>query len=182
MRTPDGRTGFVLKADAAPYARWLAALRSDPASLVATARSLMGTPYLWGGTSTKGMDCSGFTKTVYLLHGLILPRDADQQAEAGVPVDAGADFANLQPGDLLFFGRKAAPGQEEDIVHVGMWIGGREFIHESGRVRISSMDPAASNYEPYEQGRYVRARRFAGTSQGVSLLREGGIYNQVRSE
>jgi cell wall-associated NlpC family hydrolase len=58
-------------------------LQVTEASLVATARTLMGAPYLWGGTSAKGMDCSGFTKTIYLMNGLILPRDASQQVHVG---------------------------------------------------------------------------------------------------
>ncbi|HYE58275.1 MAG TPA: C40 family peptidase, partial [Rhodothermales bacterium] len=161
---------------------WLAALRTDPEALVSTAKTLLGAPYLWGGTSTKGMDCSGFTKTVYLLHGLILPRDANQQADAGEAVDDAGDFSKLQPGDLLFFGRKAQEGRAESIVHVGMWIGGGEFIHAAGRVRINSMDPGAPNYDAYERGRYIRARRYLGTPQGVALLREGGLYARPGSE
>jgi gamma-D-glutamyl-L-lysine dipeptidyl-peptidase len=182
VRTPDGRDGLVLKADAEPYDRWLADLRTDPAALVETARTMLGVPYLWGGTSTKGVDCSGFTKTIYLLHGLILPRDANQQALAGEHVDEAGDFSKLQPGDLLFFGTKALNGQAERIVHVGMWIGGGEFIHASGRVRINSMDPTAPHYDAFERGRYVRARRYMGTPQGVALLREGGLYARPGSE
>ena len=173
---PDGREAFVAKGEAEPYAAWLAGLRTTDETLVAAARNLMGLPYLWGGTSSKGMDCSGFTKTVYLLNGLVLPRDASQQALAGTTVDERGEWNTLRPGDLLFFGRPATDSTAERVIHVGMWVGGGEFIHASGRVRVSSMDPAAANYEPSERRRYLRTRRILGGEQGVALLREGGLY------
>ena len=84
--------------------------------LVATARAFLGTPYLWGGTSRHGIDCSGLVQQVYRLNGVGLDRDADQQALEGRPVDAPA------AGDLLFFGSPA-------VTHVALSVGGDDFIH-----------------------------------------------------
>ncbi|SDL79034.1 SH3 domain-containing protein [Catalinimonas alkaloidigena] len=156
---PDGRTAWLAKEDARPWRDWATATQPTETNLVASARTLMGTPYLWGGTSTKGVDCSGFTKTVYLLNGWILPRDASQQVLVGQQIEPNEDFSNLRPGDLLFFGRPATDSTRERVVHVGMWIGDREFIHASGQVRISSVDPTAENYDAYERNRFLRAKR-----------------------
>ena len=92
-------------------------------ALVETSKTLMGVPYLWGGTSTKGVDCSGFTKTIYYLNGMVIPRDASQQVHTGKLIDSVTNFDALEKGDLLFFGRKATDTGTEKVVHVGMWIG-----------------------------------------------------------
>ena len=127
--------------------------------LVATSKTLRGVPYLWGGTSTKGMDCSGFTKTVYFLNGMVIPRDASQQVHTGKPIDSTGNFENLEKGDLLFFGRKATDSTAEKVVHVGMWIGDNEFIHASEMVRTSSMEPNAENFDAFNRDRYLRTKR-----------------------
>ena len=64
-------------------------------------------PYLWAGTSIKGVDCSGFSKSVYFLNGYMLLRNASQQYKTGEPVDVSQGLDNLQPADLVFFGREA---------------------------------------------------------------------------
>src|SRR5690606_26358513 len=76
---PDGRTAFLAVTEAEKYAKWAATRKPTEQSLVETSKKLLGLPYLWGGTSFKGVDCSGFTKTVYFMNGLVLPRDASQQ-------------------------------------------------------------------------------------------------------
>jgi cell wall-associated NlpC family hydrolase len=172
---PDGRTGFVPMADAVLYKEWVATRQPSEENLVASAKRLMGLPYLWGGTSLKGVDCSGFTKTVYFMNGLILPRDASQQVHVGELLDTQQGFQNLRPGDLLFFGVPAKDGKSERVVHVGMWIGNNEFIHSAGRVRISSMDPKAANFDAYELNRFLRAKRIPAQAT-LQDLRTSALY------
>lgn len=107
-----------------------------PDELLALARRFLGLPYLWGGTTGWGIDCSGLVQLVHLVHGQHLPRDADQQ-QAMLP--AVADPAELLPGDPVFF-----PG------HVGLWLGEGKFIHAAakpGCVVINSFDPASPVFD-----------------------------------
>ena len=133
---------------------------------------------MWGGTSIKGMDCSGFTKTTYYLNGIILQRDASQQVATGVDVDITNGLDNLKMGDLIFFGRKAAETQKERATHVGIYIGEGEFIHCATSVRINSLLPEAENY--YEGStRLIRARRILGnedTDKGIWTVRQHPWY------
>jgi cell wall-associated NlpC family hydrolase len=101
-------------------------------SLTDTALKFINSPYIWGGRIPSGIDCSGFCQLVYKIHGLKIPRDSCQQAEAGKVVSF---IDETKPGDLLFF--------DDDmgrISHVGMLFSGRLIIHASGRVRIDPVD------------------------------------------
>ncbi len=158
---PDGRKANINKNEAEILKNWCNKITVSDSSVSYTANDLMGIPYLWGGTSTKGLDCSGFTKTVYFLNGLILPRDASQQVHVGKLVDKDKVFSKLQVGDLLFFGRKN-DDQTEKVIHVGMWLGNNQFIHASGDVHISSMDSLAENFDDYNFNRYLRTKRIIG--------------------
>lgn len=142
VRLPDGHTGFLPR-DQVLDIRVFRSAAPDGPSLVHTARSMLGIPYLWGGTSTKAFDCSGFTQTVFRMHGLALPRDASMQAQQGVPVDTADGFAALRTGDLLFFG-----SARDHITHVGMYLGDGRYIHESGRVKINSLSPDDPDFNP----------------------------------
>lgn len=166
---PDGRTGFVNRSEARSFDDWKASVKASENKLVEQAKSLKGAPYLWGGTSSKGMDCSGFTKTIYFMNGWIIPRDASQQVHAGELVDSTGNFENLRPGDLLFFGREATEERDRSVVHVGMWIGNSQFIHSAGRVKISSIDPEAENYDGYNLNRYLESRRYLRHKEGNIL-------------
>ena len=169
VKYPDGRQAFVLKSEAEMYNEWLENLEPSTENLVETSKTLMGVPYLWGGTSTKGMDCSGFTKTIYFLNGMVIPRDASQQVRTGKSIDSVLNFESLQKGDLLFFGRKATDSTSEKVVHVGMWIGNNEFIHASNMVRVSSMDPNAENFDQGNRKRYLRTKRIL-KEEGEDLI------------
>ncbi|WP_161888226.1 C40 family peptidase [Pontibacter russatus] len=173
---PDGRSGYIPTGSSVIYEDWLAKRQPTAENLVQASRRLLGVPYLWGGTSFKGVDCSGFTKTIYFMNGLVLPRDASQQIHIGELVDTSTGWEQLRPGDLLFFGVPATEGKPERVVHVGMWIGGdMEFIHASGRVRISSMNPAAANYDASERERFLRAKRIR-PQDALLDLRTAALY------
>lgn len=156
---PDGREGYISKSISMPEKKWRAALKQDAADIIRTAHTMMGIPYLWAGTSSKGVDCSGFMRTILFMHDIIIPRDASQQAYVGEHIDIAPDFGNLQPGDLIFFGRKATPERKERVVHVGMYIGDKRFIHSQGDVHISSFDPADELFDEYNLGRLLFAAR-----------------------
>lgn len=156
---PDGREGYISKSISIPENKWRAGLKQDAASIIRTAHTLMGIPYLWAGTSSKGVDCSGFMRTILFMHDIIIPRDASQQAYVGEHIDIAPDFSNVQPGDLIFFGRKATPDRKERVVHVGMYIGNKRFIHSQGDVHISSFDPADEYYDEYNLKRLLFATR-----------------------
>ncbi|MBZ0199551.1 MAG: C40 family peptidase, partial [Ignavibacteriaceae bacterium] len=169
---PDGRLAYIPSNNVQDYSNWLKQLTVTQDKLVDDAKSMMGLPYLWGGTSIKGVDCSGFTKTIYFLNGVMLPRDASQQVNVGELIDTKNGFDNLQPGDLLFFGTKETETKKEKVVHVGMYIGNKEFIHSSGMVRINSLDSTKENFSEYRFRTFIRAKRILSSLEknGVKLL------------
>src|SRR5690606_1591432 len=110
-------------------------------TMVETSKTLLGRPYMWGGTSTKGMDCSGFTKTVYFLNGFQLPRDASQQVFAGSLVSKNPEeYSSFKKGDFLFFGTRGTEGKPDKVVHVAMYLGDGRFINASGEIKIESLN------------------------------------------
>ncbi len=164
VETPDGRKGYVERGLVADYATWKATRSLTAETVEQTAKRFIGVPYLWGGTSPKGMDCSGFTKTVFRLNGMELNRDANQQAQMGVEVSADSGMRRFAKGDLLFFGSKATAERPERITHVAIYLQDRQFIHTPGGsgVRIDSFDPAAPNFNDGLLKSFVRARRVIG--------------------
>lgn len=178
LRYPDGRQGFLRRAAARPFGAWLRETDDDPEHVIATARRFLGVPYLWGGTSTKGMDCSGFTSTVYLLSGVILPRDASQQVHAGLPVSLEKGFGEVQKGDLLFFGRRATGSRRERVTHVGISLGGPRFIHAATDVHENSLDPEAPDFSASLRKSLLHIRRVRGLGPAhlVQPLRSHPLY------
>lgn len=176
---PDGKEAFISASEAKPYQDWLSSLEMEKEDLVETSKKLMGLPYLWGGTSPKGVDCSGFTKTVYFLNGIVIPRDASQQVHTGKLVDTTKSFENLIPGDLLFFGRPATDSTSERVVHVGMWIGDNQFIHSMGDVHISTMDTTSSEFDEYNYDRYLKSKRvFNQEDEALLYLKQEDIFTE----
>lgn len=182
---PDGRQGYLPKELAMPEAKWRVQIKQDAASIIATAHTLMGVPYLWAGTSSKGVDCSGFMRTVLFMHDILIPRDASQQAYVGEHIDIAPDFGNLQPGDLIFFGRKATAERRERVVHVGMYIGNKRFIHSQGDVRIGSFDPQDELFDEYNLGRLLFATRvlpYINKEKGLETTDENEFYKEGKTE
>lgn len=146
----NGKSGWV-------QAGYLCALDELPQdengrrrTIIATAHSLMGVPYLWGGCTALGIDCSGFAQLTHRLAGITLPRDADMQFAAGTPVEPP-----FQPGDLFFFGSERG---HRAISHVGISLGGWRTIHSSrarNGVYIDDIQEVAHLRE-----NYVGARTF----------------------
>lgn len=160
VQYPDGRLGFIPTGHALKYSEWLAQLDQGHELLVENALKLKGLPYLWGGTSSKAVDCSGFTKTLYFMNGFIIPRDASQQVNEGMAVDEGMEFQGLEVGDLLFFGKPATDSTRQKTTHVGLWIGDGKFIHASRNVRISSVQPNTPLYDSANVNRYLGSKRY----------------------
>jgi cell wall-associated NlpC family hydrolase len=159
VELPDERTGFLPKKAATDYVAWKQARHATPENIERTARRFIGRPYLWGGNSPKGFDCSGFTKTVFYLNGIDLQRDSSKQAGEGVAVPLDKDLSQLKKGDLLFFGPSARRGRPERVVHVGIYLGDKLFIHSSEMVHISSLDPQSPIRDGNRIRTLLRARR-----------------------
>ncbi len=180
---PDGRIAFVKKSESELYNRWIKEVKPSGELIEKYALEFMGTPYLWGGTSSKGMDCSGLTKTVYLMNGFIIPRDASQQINAGKNVDPSLKFENLQKGDLMFFGKKATNSTKQRVTHVGIWLGNDkgEFIHESRQVRMSSINPDSDYYDESNTKRYLGSRRYLGEKDKfITNLKTDKILTEIK--
>lgn len=175
VETPDGKVGFLEAEQAVPFSETSFEMPVNVDDVKADALDLLGTPYLWGGTSVRSLDCSGFTKTVYQLHGLVLARDASLQVRHGKTVPLANGWRDFKTGDLLFF----SPNEKsERITHVGFYLGDSEFIHEAGRVKINSLDSTRRNYSPYRDKTLKQVRRITGEegSEGIVPIFEHPWY------
>lgn len=160
VELPDGRAGYLTKESAMDFDAWKSSRVANGDTIEKSAKSLLGVPYLWGGTSTKGVDCSGFTKTVFYMNGVQLLRNASHQARQGMDVPLDPEFTNVRKGDLLFFGSKAGSGRTERITHVGIYLENKQFIHSSGLVRLNSFDPNSPIFNERRLKGLVRVRRY----------------------
>ncbi len=169
--TPDGRVGWVAAADVAELSQW-SQQGFSAAQIEKTARRMMGSGYLWGGTTTKVTDCSGLTKVAYLSNGIILQRDASQQALTGKIMKKGTDWRQYETGDLLFFGNE----KTGRVTHVGLYLRDGKYIHCSGQVKINSLIPTASDY-PYLYSP-ITASRIKGMvgTKGIVALKNHPWY------
>src|SRR5262249_7768659 len=131
VELPDGRRCWVGSSQVAPI--------GPGPGLSDSASRLLGIPYLWGGRSVQGFECSGLVQQLLSTRGIRLPRDAHQQWKATRPL--GRSAAALRPGDLLFFGR---PGRR--MTHVGLALGGGRFVHSMGWVRMAHAHPGNQLY------------------------------------
>ena len=166
LATPDGRTGWVKTSSVEKFNKW-AQQNIDLKKIEKTAKRMMGSSYLWGGTSTKVTDCSGLTKVSYFSNGIILQRDASQQALTGLKI---ADWHNAQLCDLLFFGNSTT-GR---VTHVGLYLRDGKYIHCSGQVKINDLNPDAPDYL-YSPLSISRINGMIGT-KGIIYVRDHKWY------
>lgn len=157
---PDGRIGFTPTAD---LGNSVTTTGRIPAGwdVVQTASQFHGIPYLWGGNSSRGLDCSGYTQTVYAANGFLLPRDANMQVEIGFDVPIDSTFADVMPGDLLFF------GENDRITHVGISLGGPRFIHASTYVMMNSLSQDDPDYSDYRRRTLQRIKRLENMAENM---------------
>jgi len=179
---PDGRLGWVHSRELVP-AEEIFYKETLKENLVQTALKFHGIPYLWGGTSSKTIDCSGLVCNIYFMNGIVLPRDADMQALIGRELRTTMGQEGLEEGDMLFFGRKASEETEENVTHVAMYIGGGEYIHSAGyreRVSINSMDSTRVNFIERYPEIFVRAVRIIGEEyEGFQPIPGNKFYKEI---
>lgn len=145
VKLVDGRKGYVMAKELLDYSDNTSNVSGE--KILATAKQLMGQPYLWGGMTTPGIDCSGFVHTVFKVHSVRLHRDTDlQYLYDGVAVSSN----QLQPGDLVFF-----ETYKSGASHMGIYAGNRKFLHASSSrgVNYDSLD------SPYFSQRFIGAKR-----------------------
>jgi gamma-D-glutamyl-L-lysine dipeptidyl-peptidase len=151
---PGGRGAWIATAAGERRLSGAPPPRRSAATAVRVARQFLGCPYLWGGSTYRGIDCSALLQRAYALAGYTLPRDADQQW-AALPTAVARE--SLREGDLLFFAR------DEMIVHVALALDGTRYIHALGipalGVCIQSLDPTASDFNASLAALYLGARR-----------------------
>ncbi len=180
---PSGKTGFVPSKQLKAHEGFMSIAQGEGSvesldsetveAVIAEAMKLLGSPYLWGGMSAKGVDCSGLVRISHIMNGILLPRNASQMINCGdrveIPVEARfwdeeqrldeqgftEEFKTemlsrteaLQRGDLVFFGTPALePGKKPRVTHVGIYLGDNHIIHSSHCVRINSLIPDSSDY------------------------------------
>lgn len=149
---PSGRTGYVPTSELKVHEGFTSIAQGEGSAdsisdetmeaIIAEAEKLIGVPYLWGGMSAKGTDCSGLVRISCIMNGILLPRNASQQIRCGDRVE----LDDLQRGDLVFFGTAATDEKPMRVTHVGIYLGNNRIIHSSHRVRINSLIPGDPDY------------------------------------
>ena len=161
VSTVSGRSGWVQKSALMKLEDWKASQRCTGDAVADEALRHLGIPYLWGGASPKGFDCSGLSSFCFRMNGRILPRNASAQARLGTAVDTSGirsgNCSALRRGDLVFFGNPAT----SKVSHVGIYIGEGRMVHASQLVRINSLiDSRPDCYE--NMHRLLAVRRLCG--------------------
>ena len=161
VSTVSGRSGWVQKSALMKLEDWKASQRCTGDAVADEALRHLGIPYLWGGASPKGFDCSGLSSFCFRMNGRILPRNASVQARLGTAVDTtgirAGNCSALKRGDLIFFGNP----ETGKVSHVGIFIGEGRMVHASQLVRINSLiDSRPDCYE--NMHRLLAVRRLCG--------------------
>ena len=160
---PSGKTGWVRSSQVKLHEGFFSIAKGEGnsesisgslmESIIADAFKLKGVPYLWGGMTPKGVDCSGLVRWSFIMNGVLLPRNASQMVHCGDEVS----LDSLQRGDLVFFGTPATSEKPRRVTHVGIYIGNGCIIHSSHMVRVNSLNPSEPDY--YENAHNLIAAR-----------------------
>lgn len=157
---PSNDLVWISKKDLQDYKKWSNSRNLNAENIIKTAKQFLGVPYLWGGMTSKGLDCSGLVRLTYLLNGHLLPRNASQQIHCGLPLEiyknGVLELSQLQRGDLVFFGR--VENGSRKVTHVAIYIGDGKIIHSSHLVRINSLVEGSQDY-------YLGTKRIVGASR-----------------
>ena len=164
VELPDSRLGWIPKSDVMEWEKWVQSRELTADNLIACARKTLGSPYVWGGASTYGVDCSGLVSLSFRLNGYTILRDVSQIQREGIDVDLSQGWKSFQPGDLLIFGRTRANGATY-WRHVGIYVGDARFIHSSTSVHESSLDPNSPDYDAYNARELIKVVRMIGAPQ-----------------
>lgn len=170
---PSGVEGYVKPDEVADFYTWAHSRVVNASHLFDVAYKFLGVPYMWGGTSIKNVDCSGFSRSAYFMLGVLLPRNASQQVKVGEQIEP--DMEHLKPGDLVFFGREATKDKPLYIRHVGIYLGDGKYMHSSSVVRISSLNPDDEDYAETP----IRACRVIGhvdDGTGIISMKKSPYY------
>ena len=153
IEMPDKQIGYVKK-DLLMEDKEYRMIKISGEKIVLQAQKFMGIPYLWGGNSSKGFDCSGLVQTVFRLYNATLPRDSGPMSREGKNIPISESCHDYQKGDLLFFGKTA-----NRINHVAIYTGDGLYVHSRGKVGINSLDSNHPLYEEYLKCLFVKVQR-----------------------
>lgn len=165
VTTPAGKHLYVKESDVwTSMEDWIRSnSEGGPEEVIRLAYTMLGCPYLWGGTSSLAPDCSGFTQIAFTAAGLLIPRDTSMQIKYG---EAVPSIKEARRGDLIFYGNNGR------VNHVAIYLGEGKIIHSSGHVRICRMYPDIPGEEDLFTLRPMAIRRYTGAAELPGISRQ----------
>ncbi|MEM8584211.1 MAG: NlpC/P60 family protein [Bacteroidota bacterium] len=173
IRSVDGRLASIESSSCMRISDWST---QDVSKALDNATYSLGKPYLWGGTSTRAADCSGFTKMCFYMAGFIIPRDASQQVKVGIEIPLDDQLSALQANDLLFFGKRKSDGSQR-ITHVALYHDAtdRSIFHagaDNGLITKQSLKPDEPDFAAHRLASLLAVRRYDRETAGLINVRD----------